>query len=140
MSIKSKEDTAMFKKFRVKKFSFKKFKLMLAIGALVMAAFIGGRVASAGGLGIWTNSSSYAVGQPVQWCYTVPAPGFVAIDDITPDGRTTRLLSGFDDGTGDCLWSTATPPTGHECLRITFEYFDGAITATTTCFDVSFIY
>ena len=130
----------MFKKFKPRKFTFKRFKVMVAIGAVVLAAFIGGRVASADSLGIWTNSGAYAVGQPVQFCYTVPAPGFIAIDDMTPDGHTTRLLSGFDDGTGDCLWATATPPTGHECLRLTFQYFDGAIAATTTCFDVFWLY
>ena len=120
---------------------FKKVMLLFAAGVVAVTAFVGVKTASADSLGIWTNSGSYAVGQPVQFCYTVPAGGYFWIEDLTPDGHSTVLQSGFSYyGGGNCVWATATPPTGHECLRITFWYFDGALTARTTCFNVFWLY
>jgi hypothetical protein len=120
---------------------FKKF-MLLGVGLAVFAsAFIGVKAASASGPNIWTNDNDYYVGQPVQFCYTVPGGGYFWIEDLLPNGTKTVLQSGYSFiGGGNCVWATATPPTGFECLRITFWYFDGAITANQTCFTVFYLY
>ena len=78
----------------------------------------------------------YRLGQWIQICYTVPAPGPVTITDILPDGRSQILLRGYDDGRGDCFWATITPPTGRECLRLDFSGAQGSGTRQV-CFWVT---
>jgi hypothetical protein len=94
-------------------------------------------------LSISTNRSSYNIGDPIQVCYQVPAPGPVTITDILANGTQQTFFSGYDDGTGGCLPGTVTPPAGTECLRIQFGGGGGQIpgpiigpSIAQTCFQV----
>jgi hypothetical protein len=78
----------------------------------------------------------YRLNEFIQICYSVPGPGPVTITDILPDGRTQLLLSGFDDGRGDCFWATIVPPTGTECLRLDFSGAHGS-GSRQVCFRVT---
>src|SRR5215216_3091356 len=84
-------------------------------------------------LRISTDSSRYAIGDAIRFCYTVPAPGPIAIYDYQPNGVVTTLISGFDDGRGDCLFGTVTPPAGRECMRIRY-FLEGGSISRETCF------
>jgi hypothetical protein len=78
----------------------------------------------------------YRLGEGIHICYAVPGPGPVTITDILADGRTQILLSGFDDGRGNCFWAVIAPPTGTECLRLDFSGAQGSGTRQV-CFHVS---
>jgi hypothetical protein len=70
---------------------------------------------------ITTDRPSYRVGDPITYCYTVPGPSFVRIVNTLADGRQQVLLSGNDDGRGDCRLGTIGPPPGRECLRLEYS-------------------
>jgi hypothetical protein len=81
------------------------------------------------GLSIRTDRTAYRIGDPIQICYSVPAPGPIVITDILASGEQQTFFSGYDDGTGGCIPGTITPPAGTECMRITF-----ANQSAQTCF------
>jgi hypothetical protein len=88
-------------------------------------------------LAIYINPSQsvYSVGQAIDVCYRVPAPGPIRIIDQIEVNTPTTFFAGFDDGTGGCIPGTITPPTGRECLTIVFTYTaDGQQTNAQTCF------
>jgi hypothetical protein len=87
-------------------------------------------------LRISTDKAQYALGESMRFCYTVPAPGEIAIIDELPDGQRRTVLSGYDDGRGDCIAATVTPPTGRECLRIRYFLAGGGSISRQTCFQV----
>ena len=87
-------------------------------------------------LRISTDKSQYVLGESLRFCYTVPAPGEIAIFDLLPNGQRNTVLSGYDDGRGDCIAATVTPPTGRECLRIRYFFSGGGSWSRQTCFDV----
>jgi hypothetical protein len=87
-------------------------------------------------LRISTDKAQYAIDEPIRFCYTVPAPGEIAVIDSLANGQRTTLLAGFDDGRGDCITGTVTPPAGRECLRIRYFFADGGSWSRQTCFDV----
>jgi hypothetical protein len=93
-------------------------------------ARIDGSFCSAPRLGVGTDGGQYAVGDPITVCYTVPGPGFVTITDVQSTGSTV-ITSGNDDGRGDCLGGTISPPLGRECVSASF----GGRTAQA-CFQV----
>jgi hypothetical protein len=115
---------------------FKRVMLLAAAVVVATIALIGAQTASADSLNIYTNKGVYNVGEPIKFCYTVPSPGHVRIIDETPDGHFNTIFNGFDDGTGDCIWATITPPTGYECLRINFYVYDIVYTKKA-CFTVN---
>jgi len=78
---------------------------------------------------IRTDKTSYRPGDRVLFCYTVSRPAPIVITDILADGRQQTILSGNDDGTGDCIEATATPPYGVETLRI--DMYDGSVVVAT---------
>ena len=80
----------------------------------------------------------YTVGQAIDVCYRVPAPGPIRIIDQIEEDTPTTFFSGYDDGTGGCIPGTITPPTGRECMTIVFTYTaDGRQTNTETCFQTA---
>ena len=79
---------------------------------------------------IWTDRPEYRVGDTIEICYSVPAPGPIAITDILPGRRTQVLVFGVDDGRGGCLRGTVTPPTGVEHLRLDLFSADFQVIAT----------
>jgi len=84
---------------------------------------------------ISTNKYFYAAGEWAQICYHVPGPGYIQITD--QQGYSVKtLLSGFDNGAGDCFWGTVTPPYGQECLRIVYWFPYGGSSSNQTCFQV----
>jgi hypothetical protein len=89
-----------------------------------------------GNLAIYTDRASYRIGDPIQVCYRVPAPGPITIIDMLANGQTQTFLSGYDDGTGGCQGGTVTPPAGVECMTITYTYPNGSQTSAQTCFTV----
>lgn len=83
-------------------------------------------------LSITTDRGTYTVGDPIKVCYSVPSPGPITITDILADGTQQPFFSGYDDGTGGCIPGVITPPSGNECMRLTF----GANLSAQTCFRV----
>lgn len=72
---------------------------------------------------IRTDKTTYRVGDQITYCYTVSRPAYIVITDFLADGGQQTLVAGNDDGTGDCLSGTVTPPYGTEMLRI--NMYDG---------------
>jgi hypothetical protein len=95
-----------------------------------------GTLASAGGATIRTDKGSYSVGEPIQYCFTVPGPGQVRIIDLLPDGRSQTILTRQDDGRGGCETVLVTPPSGRECLRLEWSNTRGETATATACFEV----
>lgn len=88
-------------------------------------------------LAIYVNPPQqiYTVGQAIDVCYRVSAPGQIRIIDQIEEDTPTTFFSGYDDGTGGCIPGTITPPTGRECLSIVFTYSaDGGQANAQTCF------
>jgi hypothetical protein len=84
---------------------------------------------------IWTDKSSYNIGDPIQYCYRIPIAGMVTITDFPADGTSRVIFSQVVNNTQGCLEGTITPPPGHECLRLTYPLFGGQ-GQTRTCFTV----
>src|SRR5205823_2543097 len=69
---------------------------------------------------IWTDSDYYYVGQPIEYCVSVPFPGDVRIYDRLP-GQPAHLINHFYEWNNyECFWGEVTPPTGHESLEVVF--------------------
>jgi hypothetical protein len=89
-------------------------------------------------LAIYVNPPQqvYTLGQAIDVCYRVPAPGPIRIIDQIQEDTPTTFFSGYDDGTGGCIPGTITPPVGgQECLTIVFTYTaDGGQTNAQACF------
>lgn len=83
-------------------------------------------VPSIGQLSITTDKSLYQVGDPIRLCYTVPGPGAITITALNADGSSRVVLSGNDDGRGDCVTSTMGPETGTRCMRLDYSGPTGA--------------
>jgi len=84
-----------------------------------------------GGVNIWIDrgeNSRYRVGEPIRVCYSVSYPMYVQIIDYMANGTTNTLLSGYDDGRGDCINAQVTPPKGDEHITI---YGQGGATDTS---------
>lgn len=81
----------------------------------------GGNGGRGGVARISTDRGAYFVGDRLQFCWDVPNAGRVTIYDITPDRRTRVVESFWDDGYGGCENADVTPPTGRECLAISFD-------------------
>jgi hypothetical protein len=96
-----------------------------------------GSIPPPGGLAIYTNANSYLVGSSISVCYRVPAPGPIVITDTLANGQAHTFFSGYDDGTGGCIPGVITPPTGTECMSISFTYPNGVPIQNQTCFQVN---
>jgi hypothetical protein len=79
----------------------------------------------------------YTVGQAIDVCYRVPAPGAIRIIDQIGTDTPTTFFSGYDDGTGGCIPGTITPPTGSECLTIAYTYSTGQQISAQACFQTT---
>jgi hypothetical protein len=88
----------------------------------------------AGTASITTDKTTYQFDEPIRICYTVPGPGPITITD-TQGGTSKVILSGNDDGRGDCLTGIVTPPAGQECFRLDYQGSRGSGTAQT-CIEV----
>jgi hypothetical protein len=96
------------------------------------------------GLTIYTNTSLYQIGDPLTVCYTVPAPGNVAITNTAANGQSNIIYANFDDGSGGCIKGTTVGPAGVECMSLTWDavvVVPGAIVSgeplsTQTCYQV----
>jgi len=84
---------------------------------------------------IWTNQPQYSVGDPIVVCYRVPIPGPITITNIVADGTVSLFYSGPSNGTDGCITGTVVPPTGSECLRMTYPLSVGT-GVTQTCYQV----
>lgn len=84
---------------------------------------------------IWTDKPQYNLGDPIQICFRVPGPGPIRITDLLPDGRSQVVAEWYDDGRGDCISGTITPPTGRECVRLDYSGARGS-GSVQTCFQV----
>jgi hypothetical protein len=85
-------------------------------------------------LTISTDRAQYNVGDTIQYCYSVPAPGSITIVVTASDGSTHTVLSGFDNGTGGCRSGVIIPPVGSECVTLTYTFFNGGQASTQTCY------
>lgn len=77
----------------------------------------------------------YQPGDSITVCYTVPGPGPLTITDYLGDGTSHPFYSVYDDGRGDCVSGTVTPPLGTECFQLDFPEAVGA-GAPRVCFRV----
>ncbi|MEX2236963.1 MAG: PT domain-containing protein [Dehalococcoidia bacterium] len=64
------------------------------------------------------EGATYQVDDSITICYTVSRPMQIDIVDISADGSTKTLLSGMDDGQGDCFSGVVAPPIGLEEIVI----------------------
>lgn len=67
---------------------------------------------------IWMGQSSYAIGQPLQLCYSVAGPSYVVITDYPPDGSNQVIVQEFNNGTGNCFTGTTSGPVGLERVHL----------------------
>jgi hypothetical protein len=68
---------------------------------------------------ISTDKSSYNIGDSITVCYTISYSAPIVILDHQTDGTTQTLLSGVDDGNGDCSSNlVVTGPPGTETMEI----------------------
>ena len=79
---------------------------------------------------VTTEKSQYQIGGSIRICYRVPGPGLVTITD-TQGGTSNVILSGNDDGRGDCISGRVEPPPGQECFRLDYAGSRGSATAQT---------
>jgi hypothetical protein len=84
---------------------------------------------------IWTDQSQYNIGDPIQYCFRIPIAGDVTITDLPADGSSDIIFSQTVTTTHGCQNGTITPPSGRECLRLTYPLFGGS-GQTQTCFTV----
>lgn len=83
---------------------------------------------------IATDKDVYRLGETIWICYRVPSRGQIRLLDYTSE-RSMEFRSEADDGRGDCLTATITPPVGFECVRM--EFVSGARRLIRqTCFQV----
>jgi hypothetical protein len=72
------------------------------------------------GLTIYTDQTQYTIGQPIQVCFYLPAPGQVIITRQLQDGRSLPVRSGFEPSATGCFNITAEGPVGTQCLVIIY--------------------
>jgi hypothetical protein len=84
---------------------------------------------------IWTDKSSYNIGDPIQYCFRIPIAGQVTITDLPSDGSSDVIYSAVVNTTHGCQSGTVTPPSGRECLQLSYPLFGGQ-GQTQTCFTV----
>lgn len=112
--------------------------VLVVFGVLAVLTF--GKTATVTAQGsqaaIWTDKSEYEVGDRARLCYAVPSPAYIEITDILADGNSKVILSGNDDGTGDCLEGTIEPPAGMETLRLAVYSGNRVIATAETRFRV----
>src|SRR5438105_5397077 len=53
---------------------------------------------------IWTDRSYYEVNDPIEYCVSVPFPGYVRIYDRLPNGQQHLLNSFYEWNSYDCFW------------------------------------
>jgi hypothetical protein len=70
-------------------------------------------------LNITTDRPEYYVGDHVQICFVLPAPGWYQIYDW--QGGSPHLLKQGFNYDGHCFWGVATPPTGYEYLQLKYR-------------------
>jgi hypothetical protein len=95
----------------------------------------GGITPPVGEATIYTDRSSYHVGDIIIICYSVPGPGSFTITDILANGTSQIIDSGEEDGSGGCFEGVVTPPSGTECLVLDYTTSAGS-GSTRTCFQV----
>jgi hypothetical protein len=86
-------------------------------------------------ISIRTDQSSYPIGAPIQWCWSVPGPGEVVIVDTNAAGVPSTITQQADSGSGGCANGVVTPPSGRECLQLQWTG-SGQYQTRTTCFIV----
>jgi hypothetical protein len=88
-----------------------------------------------GSAAIWTDKRFYNIGDPIQYCFRIPIAGVVTITDFPADGTQRIIFNQSVNTTQFCQEGTVTPPSGHECLRLSYPLFGGR-GQTQTCFTV----
>ena len=88
-------------------------------------------------LTITTDRTQYSPGDTIQYCYSVPAAGFITVVMTPASGAPQTVLSGFDNGSGGCRQGTIIPPAGNECLTLTFTYAAGTQASVQTCYVIT---
>lgn len=88
-----------------------------------------------GNAAIFTDKQQYNIGDPIQICYRIPFPGFITILDLPSSQQTQVFFQGQSTGTNGCLPGTITPPSGNECLILTYP-LAGGTGRVQTCFQV----
>jgi hypothetical protein len=89
------------------------------------------------GAAIWTDQNEYSVGSPIQICYVVPYASSIQITDTDADGNSQVVFQGNDDGSGGCLSSSVTPPTGTEQLELQVSSGGNTVADETFRFQVN---
>jgi hypothetical protein len=111
---------------------------VFVFGVLAAGPFGGLTTASAQGsqARIWTDKNAYTVGENTRFCYSVPRPAYIEVTDILADGTASVFFSANDDGRGDCIAITITPPSGLETLRLSVYSGNRLIATAETRFRV----
>jgi len=115
--------------------------LMLALVAGGLAVVGASRASDAqepqavpGNAAIWTDQSSYNVGDPINVCYRIPIAGEITISQFPP-GNNPIYFQGQSSGTQGCIPGIVTPPTGNNCFRLSYPLFGGQ-GQTQACYQV----
>ena len=85
---------------------------------------------------IWLEQGeggTYVIGDALTVCYSVARPIEIRLSSC-PEGETCRVVvEGFDDGQGDCMVGTISPPAGRRVVRIE-AIEDGLVVAQAETF------
>lgn len=80
---------------------------------------------------VWTNHSSYRVGESGKLCWEVSQPGWLVITDMGPGGYSSVPVSKSVGAGRDCDTVTFGPPVGTDTLLLTL-YQGNTVVATDT--------
>jgi hypothetical protein len=115
---------------------------VIAVGLAAFASQLPGASAQQvgtvqpGTAAIFTDRQQYNIGDPIQVCYRIPIAGYITILDLPSSQQTQVFYQGPSTGTSGCLPGTITPPSGNECLILTYP-LAGGTGRTQTCFWVA---
>jgi hypothetical protein len=121
-------------------------RLFMVSALAVCATLLGGRVVHEvraqqvgtvvpGTAAIWTDQHQYDIGDAVQICWRIPIAGQVTITDLPADGTSMVIFDQVMSTDHGCINGTITPPSGRECLQLSYPLFGGQ-GQTQTCFTV----
>jgi hypothetical protein len=86
---------------------------------------------------VWTNKSSYRIGENGKLCWDVSQPGWIVITDTGPGGYSTVPVSRNVGAGRDCVTVTFGPPVGTDTLLLTLYQGNAVIASDTSTYSMT---